>query len=294
MDIAPFLTKACAELEQTLKDLIPSIEGSLYSALFESAKYSLLAPAKRLRPLLVLAVVESYTASHHQALYPACALEMIHTYSLIHDDLPCMDDDDLRRGKPALHKAYPEWQALLTGDYLLTLAFEVLALAPNLDSEQKITLVRSLSRHAGAHGMIGGQLIDLQNEGRMLDWPTLEQMHEGKTASLIIAALEFGGIIAKAPQKDIATLKIAGSKLGIAFQLIDDVLDAIGQQEELGKPVGSDKEKKKATAVPLLGIEGVKAKANDLLAFAEEKLMQLSRPVPLLHSLFDQMVDRRK
>ena len=262
--------------------------------MFASARYSLLSPGKRIRPLLALAVAESYGVPLDHALHPACALEMVHTYSLIHDDLPCMDDDDLRRGKPSLHKIVPEWHALLTGDYLLTYSFEVLANAPHLDADQKLSMIRSLSSHAGAHGMIGGQMIDLHFEGQTADWNILEQMHRGKTAGLIIAALEFGGIIAKAPLSDISSLKKAGLNLGIAFQLIDDVLDCTSTQEELGKPIGSDKNKAKSTAVSLLGIPQAKEKAAVLLESAVKQLNKLSRPSPLLLALFDQMVNRRK
>lgn len=294
MDIDQFLAEAHKEIEKTLSKLVPPAPELPFAPLFESARYSLLASGKRLRPLLVLAVTESYGVSHKHALHPACALEMIHTYSLIHDDLPCMDDDDLRRGKPTLHKVYPEWHALLTGDYLLTYAFEVLAEAPHLTAEQKIALVRSLSSHAGSHGMIGGQMIDLLFEGKTIDWNILEQMHRGKTASLISACLEFGGIIAGAPPQDILTLKKAGADIGIAFQLIDDILDDTGTQEELGKPIGSDRENDKSTAVSILGIENALAKAHLLLQTAEENLSALSMPVPLLRALFDRMINRRR
>lgn len=294
MDIDPFLVNAREEIDKKLHELVPFLDELPYSSLFASARYSLLSPGKRLRPLLVLAIAESYGIPLSHTLLPACALEMVHTYSLIHDDLPCMDDDDLRRGKPTLHKIYPEWQAVLTGDYLLTYAFELLADAPHLSSEQRIALVRSLSSHAGAHGMIGGQMIDLIFEGQTIDWEILEQMHRGKTAGLIIAALEFGGIIAQASNQDIAALKKAGLGVGIAFQLIDDVLDYTGTQEELGKPIGSDRDNNKATAVSILGTQNALEKAELLLQSAEKSLSALSRPAPLLRALFDRMIKRRK
>ena len=288
-----FLSNARAKIEETLDTLLKLPNDLPYSSLFDSARYSLLSPGKRLRPLLVLAAAESYGALESHALHPACALEMIHTYSLIHDDLPCMDNDDLRRGKPTLHKVYPEWHALLTGDYLLTYAFEVLVRAPHLNAEQKIALVRCLSSHAGAHGMIGGQMIDLLFEGKTVDWGILEQMHRGKTASLITAALEFGGIIANAPAKDMDLLRQSGMAIGVAFQLIDDVLDYTGREEELGKTIGSDRENAKSTAVSLLGIQKAQEKADLLLQTAEESLKGLSCPHLLLHTLFTQMVNRR-
>lgn len=294
MEIGPFLVKASTQIEEKLAQLIPSQEREAYSALFASARYSLLSPGKRLRPLLVLAVAESYGASWDQALIPACAIEMIHTYSLIHDDLPCMDNDDLRRGKPTLHKVYPEWHALLTGDYLLTYAFEIVASAQNVSAEQKIALIRSLSHHAGASGMIGGQFIDLANEGKSVEWSLLEQMHRGKTASLIAAALECGGIVAHASHEEISLLTQAGLTVGVAFQLIDDILDETSTSEELGKSIGSDRKKQKATAISVLGIKQAQDVAEDLLKTAKRCLDALSRPTPLLRSLFEQMTHRRK
>jgi geranylgeranyl diphosphate synthase, type II len=294
MNIDLFLQSARAKIDERLPQLIAQSSDLPYAPLFSAARYALLAPGKRLRPMLVLAVAESYGIDQDHALVPACALEMIHTYSLIHDDLPCMDDDDLRRGKPTLHKVYPEWHALLTGDFLLTFAFEILSSAPFLDADQKLALVHSLSSHAGAQGMIGGQMIDLLSEGQSVDWKILEQMHRGKTAALITAALEFGGIISRVSPHDLNALQKAGSSIGIAFQLIDDVLDDTGVQEELGKTIGSDRGKDKATAVSLLGIEQAKVKADLLLQTAEENLSALSRPTPLLRALFDQMINRRK
>ncbi len=294
MDISLFQHNARAKIESQLQQLISQSNDLPYSPLFFAARYSLLAPAKRLRPMLVLAVCESFGIAQDHALIPACALEMIHTYSLIHDDLPCMDDDNLRRGKPTLHKVYPEWHALLTGDFLLTYAFDLLSSAPHLDAHQKLNLVHSLAKHAGAHGMIGGQMIDLLSEGQTIDWQMLEQMHLGKTSGLIIAALEFGGIISCVSLQDLDLLKQAGSAIGVAFQLIDDILDDTGTQEELGKTIGSDSKKAKATAVSLIGIDEARAKTEIFLQAAKENLNHLSSPAPLLNMLFDQMIYRKK
>jgi|HubBroStandDraft_4_1064222.scaffolds.fasta_scaffold47893_2 geranylgeranyl diphosphate synthase type II len=260
------------------------------SPLFSSTRYSLLAPGKRLRPLLLFAVCESFNTHQEIALIPACALEMIHTYSLIHDDLPCMDDDDFRRDQPSLHKAYPEWQALLTGDFLLTYAFEILSGAPDLDADQKLDLISSLAKRAGSEGMIGGQMIDLLSEGQKIDWEILEQMHLGKTSGLIIAALEFGGIIAQASSKDLDALRKAGAAIGIAFQLIDDILDHT-HTDRLARKLP---EREKTTAVALLGMEKAKEKAESFLRDAQEHLKSLSVETPLLHQAFNQMVHRSK
>ncbi len=294
MEIATYLENARNQIDAKLDALIKSSSEVPYSSLFDSARYSLSSLGKRLRPLLVLATAASYGVSLEIALIPACAIEMIHTYSLIHDDLPSMDNDDMRRGKPTLHKVFPEWQALLTGDYLLTYAFEVLANAPHLTAEQRIALIRSLSFRAGAHGMIGGQMIDLLSVGKEIDWDLLEKMHMGKTAALIVASLEFGGIIAGAPQSDLIALRKTGLAIGLAFQIVDDVLDYTSTEQELGKPIGSDREKSKATAVSLLGIDAAKEKAASLLRSADEHLCALSQTAPLIKALIDQMVHRRK
>jgi geranylgeranyl diphosphate synthase, type II len=292
MDNHAFFSSSRKQIEEKLDELLFCPSEVRFSALFSSARYSIAGPGKRLRPLLVLATAATYGISTDKAIIPACALEMIHTYSLIHDDLPCMDDDDLRRGKPALHKVVPEWQALLTGDFLLTYAFEILSNAPHLSAEQKVALIRSLSLHAGAYGMIGGQMIDLLCEGKNIDWDVLETMHLGKTASLIAAALEFGALIADAPTAEVALLKKTGLAIGVAFQLIDDVLDCTSTEEELGKPIGSDQKRAKATAVTLLGLDTARQKATELLDAAAIYLNTLSNPTPLIKSLFHQMVNR--
>ncbi len=241
----------------------------------EAAKYALFSGGKRLRPRLMLTVAEMYAAPIKSALIPACALEMVHTYSLIHDDLPCMDDDDMRRGKPTLHCAYPEWLALLTGDYLLTYAFELLSTAPALKPQTQLALTRTLANASGASGMIGGQWIDLISQDRAIDFTTLEKLHALKTAALLTAALEFGAIIAEAPAQDLLILKNAGRKIGIAFQIIDDLLD--GKQEQ---------------AIQVLGPQKAQAYAEELYHSAIAELQQLSVPAHQLESLFHKLVER--
>lgn len=201
-------------INATLDALIPHTD----SVLHQAARYSL-EGGKRLRPLLLLSVLESVGHPVESGLYPACALELIHTYSLIHDDLPCMDNDDFRRGKPTLHQAYPENLALLVGDFLLTYAFEVLSLSPDLDIESQLALVKLLSKAAGAQGMIGGQLLDITDSE---DW---ELQHEKKTGALITCAFLFGGKIAAVDQKILQQL---GMTLGKAYQLVDDLIDGDG------------------------------------------------------------------
>jgi geranylgeranyl diphosphate synthase type II len=183
----------------------------------EAARYAVLGGGKRIRPRLVMAAADLYGAPVEHSLFPACALELIHSYSLIHDDLPCMDNDDFRRGKPSLHKVYGEAHALLVGDFLLTLAFELLASSPYLTPLQRLQLVKTLAFRAGGDGMIGGQALDLAEH------PNTEEIHRKKTAALFIAACEFGGIIGD--HSDLDFLREFGENLGLAFQLLDDLVD---------------------------------------------------------------------
>lgn len=206
-------------IDKELEALVPA-SSPYYHSLLEGARYSLLAPGKRIRPLLTLRAAEALEkGSAKRALRPACALEMVHCYSLIHDDLPCMDDDDFRRGRPTLHKAYGEGLAVLVGDYLLTHAFDTLASAPSLSSEQKISLITALARAAGGDGMIGGQVMDIE-ENR-----NVRELHRRKTAALFRCALEFGGIVAHASEQTLAALARFGSQFGELFQVVDDILD---------------------------------------------------------------------
>jgi geranylgeranyl diphosphate synthase type II len=279
-------------IENRLNELIAEVPNLPYAHLFTAARYSLLSAAKRIRPLLLLATLRTFEAPLEAGIDPACALEMIHTYSLIHDDLPCMDNDDYRRGKPTLHKAFPESHAILTGDFLLTHAFGIICQAPHLTDGQKVALIQTISQYAGSHGMIGGQVIDLLSENSSIDWPTLEMMHYCKTACLIIASLECGAIIANASENDRKLLRSIGKKMGIAFQIIDDLLDVTGQFSQMGKLTGSDAHKHKATSVSVLGIPTSQHMAQELYQEAERELCFLTRPAPLLASLFQMLIHR--
>lgn len=280
-------------IEQRLREIIPVVN-SPHALLYQAARYSLLLPAKRFRPLLVLAVLDDFDSPIEWGIDPACALEMVHTYSLIHDDLPCMDNDDLRRGKPTLHKVYGEAEAVLAGDYLLTYAFEVLAQAPHLSSETKLRLIQLLSSRAGGEGMIGGQVVDILHEGKPIDAETLKLMFTKKTAALLATALEFGALIAGLNSDDQAHLQKAGFALGTGFQYIDDLLDVIGDEQELGKPVGSDQSKEKATALTLYSEEEVREKADACFSEALAELDLLSNPAPQLLELFKKCFYRSK
>ncbi len=209
-------------IDKRLTDLIPS-HSAAHDQLFAAARFAL-AEGKRLRPLLTLTVVNAYGLAIEKALTASCALELIHTYSLIHDDLPCMDDDDMRRGKPSLHKAFSESLALLTGDFLLTYAFEVIANDSSLGAPQQVALLKELAKAAGSEGMIGGQLIDLECN-QSINEDTLLLIQTKKTASLFAACLIFGGILCEVKEEEIAALRRIGISLGIAFQFTDDFLD---------------------------------------------------------------------
>jgi geranylgeranyl pyrophosphate synthase len=259
-------------IEKRLDELVAN-RSLPQKTLYEAARYSLLSTGKRLRPILTLASAETFGASSEIALDCACAIEMIHTYSLIHDDLPCMDDDALRRGIPTLHKVYSEGHAVLTGDFLLTFAFEVIANAPLLTAEQKLDLIKTLSIAAGGEGMIGGQVIDLSSEGKKIDWPLLEYMHISKTAALITAAVESGAIIGTASLEERASLKLFAQKLGLAFQILDDILDEESDAKE------------KTTAVSLLGKQEAQRLLETLSQSALVALSLLPRDTSQLREL---------
>ncbi len=243
-----------------------------HSIVLEAMSYSASAGGKRVRPLLVLAFCSLCGGKWEDALPFAAAIEMIHTYSLIHDDLPCMDDDDLRRGRPSCHIQFGEATALLAGDGLLTKAFEVLTWA-QLPPERIVRAVRLLAERSGIVGMIGGQELDLANEGKnSLPLSVLTKTDEKKTAALLIAACQLGIIAAGGSQEAMDAAEKYGYSLGIAFQIVDDILDVTSTSEALGKPIGSDAENAKPTYASLLGLDGAKKEAEKYTRYALEAL----------------------
>jgi len=275
------------KIELRLRELIPARDETI----FEAARYSLLSQGKRIRPLLALATTAVFGVDPHIALDAACALEMIHAYSLIHDDLPCMDNDDLRRGKPTLHKVYGDAMALLAGDYLLTYAFEVIANAQILGREQRVQIIKTVAMRSGAPGMIGGQAIDIESKGKEIDEETLLQMHYGKTSSLLTACLECGSLAAGYPSTPL--LQSIGKDLGLAYQFQDDVLDATSTTAILGKTAGSDSSKKKPTAVSIYGLAATQEKLQVLQKTLLEKLDQLPNKGAQLSILIQQILQRK-
>lgn len=234
------------------------------AGLYDAMGYSLLAGGKRVRPVLALEVCRMGGGEPELALPLGCAVEMVHTYSLIHDDLPAMDNDDLRRGKPTNHKVFGEATAILAGDGLLTHAFTVLAQAPGLSDSQRLAAVETLSRAAGPEGMVGGQALDMAGEGRPLDRTQVEQLQSLKTGALIRCAAHMGVIAAGGDADFSRAVDCYAQKLGLAFQVRDDMLDVEGTVQTLGKSIGSDAENEKVTFVDLLGLERCRAWVREL------------------------------
>ncbi len=257
----------------------------------DAMRYSLQNGGKRIRPVLVLEFCRLCGGDVIKALPFAAAIEMIHTYSLIHDDLPCMDNDDMRRGKPSCHKKYGEEFALLAGDALLTLAFETLVKADVSDS-QKVKAVKILSSHSGYQGMIGGQTVDLMSENKTISLERLKTMDNLKTGKLINCASLLGCTVAEADEAKIQAAKRFTSAIGLAFQIVDDILDVTSTAEKLGKPVGSDNENKKSTYVSILGLEKSKEYAEELTSEATEALSCFGEDADFLKNLALKLLER--
>jgi len=262
-DLSGYLKQTAAAVNEELDRLLPP-ETESPSGLHRAMRYSVFAGGKRLRPVLCIAACEACGGTQEQALQAACALELLHTYTLIHDDLPAMDDDTLRRGRPTCHIAFDEATAILAGDALLTLAFEVLASIP----QNGARLALELARAAGSRGVIGGQAEDIAAEGSPPEAARVEYIHRHKTAALIRAACVMGGLCAAADSRQLDRLAACGEAAGLAFQIIDDLLDESSTVEELGKDIGSDRSKKKMTWQAVHGIEAARNKASELTAAA--------------------------
>ncbi|WP_126427515.1 polyprenyl synthetase family protein [Brevibacillus marinus] len=289
-----YLQEKAALIEQHLRTALEREEVPV--RLYEAMAYSLLAGGKRLRPILVLAVLEALGKPVERGIPFAVALEMIHTYSLIHDDLPAMDDDDWRRGKPTNHKVFGEATAILAGDALLTRAFASIAEAylhhPEVKPEHVLRLIAELGRRAGAPGMVGGQMADMEGEGRSLDLTELEYIHRHKTGDLLVAALRGAAYLADASPELVEALTRYGMNIGLAFQIQDDILDVEGDTAQLGKTAGSDLARQKATYPALIGLEASKQKLAQLIAEAKEALTEAGLGDSMLMPLADYIMER--
>ena len=278
--------------EGLLRELkkVPAYDETLEKAM----EYSLMAGGKRLRPVLLMAAADAVGKDGAAFLTTGCAIEMIHTYSLIHDDLPAMDNDDYRRGKPTNHRVFGDGIAVLAGDALLTLAFEVMLRQEGAAPETLVTVVSEMSRAAGPYGMVGGQVLDLEGEGRRLDLAALRKIHMGKTGALFCAAIRSGAILAGAKEEELAALTLYAERFGLAFQITDDILDVTGDEAAIGKPVGSDVRNEKATYVTLTSLEEAKKLAEDAVEEAVAALDIFGERAAFLRDLALFLLGRKK
>ena len=277
-------------IEQINERLLEIIEEFGDSKVQEAMKYSLMAGGKRIRPVMMLQVIRSYDKNYQDYLDIACAIEMIHTYSLIHDDLPGMDNDDLRRGRKTCHKEFDEATAILAGDALLNLGVNIILQITSLDDSLKVQLTNLLYQASGINGMIYGQQQDLYFENRKADLSQLEDIHKHKTGELISVSMQMAACIAK--KSDLDAWKQLGFDLGLAFQIQDDILDVTGTTEELGKKVGSDLENHKSTYVSLIGVEASQKKIEELFQKCYEKIYAMQINHGLILELFIKILKR--
>jgi len=284
-----------ARLTDAVIDRLIRVPSGLEARVFEAMRYAALAPGKRLRPFLVLASAQLFAVVQRSALQAASAVELVHAYSLVHDDLPAMDNSDLRRGRPTCHKAFDDATAVLAGDALLTLAFEVLAQSDTHgDPAVRCELVAALAQAAGAGGMVGGQMIDLIAEHRPdLDMGAITRLQRLKTGALIAYACEAGAILGKSALEPRLALRAYAHDLGLAFQIADDLLDVQGSSGETGKPVGQDQAAGKATFVSILGVERARAQAQLLIAQAIRHLELFGEKADLLRQAARFVIERR-
>ncbi|MBJ7450394.1 MAG: polyprenyl synthetase family protein [Parachlamydiales bacterium] len=278
-------------IESTLQELT-TFQESPFDRLHQAARYSLFSSGKRLRPLLVMATQQACGGQEEMAIRSACALEMVHTYSLIHDDLPCMDNDDYRRGKPTLHKEYDEATAVLAGDFLLTYAFEVIATDSKLSDTKKSRLIALLAKSSGNNGMIGGQMLDLISENTQVNIQTLKQIHCMKTGALLNCSILFGAIISDVPDEILFKLEHFGQCMGLAFQIVDDVLDVTASLEKKCRVISSDTANQKSTYVSLLGLDGSKQAAQSLYKDALVTLDDIPISTQILKELASYIIER--
>lgn len=275
-----------------LKEL--GAETALVPRLAESMEYSLMAGGKRLRPILVMAAADAVGARGTDFVQAACGIEMIHTYSLIHDDLPAMDNDDYRRGKLTNHKVFGEALAILAGDALLTQAFEVILRQQGVSAQVLLEVLREMSIAAGPNGMVGGQVIDMLSEGKRISMEELRRMHMGKTGALFHAAIRSGAILGGASEAQLAALTTYADCFGLAFQITDDILDVVGDEDVIGKPVGSDERNEKSTYVTLTSLEEAKKLAADTVQQALDALEIFGDEAKFLRDLVKMLLERNK
>ena len=296
MELTAYFDRQTARVDQALDKFLPD-EVKMPHTLHKAMRYSIFAGGKRIRPVLILAACEAVNGHSEVAIPAACAMEMIHTYSLIHDDLPAMDDDDFRRGRPTSHKVYGEANAILAGDALLTEAFRLLTglTAESVVSpEIQLRVANIVARAAGSSGMVGGQIVDMESEGAgtEIDLPTLEYIHTHKTGALIKASIEVGALLGGSSDQEFKSLSRYGELAGLAFQIADDILDVVGDQNVMGKAVGSDEARGKATYVSLLGLSESRSRADELRVLALKSIGRLGNNAEPLRQMVNYIVER--
>jgi geranylgeranyl diphosphate synthase type II len=284
--------KAQQEIVDSALDSLLPAEDTRPATIHKAMRYSMFAGGKRLRPVLCLAAAEACSGEQKAALFPASAVEVMHTYSLVHDDLPCMDDDDLRRGRPTSHVVYGEGIAVLAGDALLTEAFTIVAQTPATERYNARDYVLELSETGGSKKLIGGQVLDLEGEGKDLNQEQLVHIHEAKTAALLCTSLRLGGMSANCTAEQLQALTDFGYNLGLAFQVIDDILDVTQTTEQLGKTAGKDESVDKSTYPAILGLEESKVEAARLTQLALDALKPLGEKASRLEQIARYMLER--
>ncbi len=294
VDIKTYLAKKRAAVDGALESMVPRSR-AYPPKVFEAMRYSLFAGGKRVRPVLAIASAEALGVRDAGFLPIASALELIHTYSLIHDDLPAMDNDDYRRGRPTCHKVYGDAIAILAGDGLLNMAFEALSDPRRLKAvpaKRLVGIIREVSRASGCVGMVGGQVVDMESEGKDVDLATLEYIHTHKTGALIRASVRVGALYAGASETRLRSLTLYGELIGLAFQIADDILDLTGTQEEIGKDVGSDLKKGKTTYPSFYGLEESRRRAREVTDRAVAALRAFDKKADPLRELAKYIVTR--
>lgn len=297
MDIKNYFNNKKLLVEDGLKQYMLREEGSLANHI-KAMRYSLFAGGKRVRPILCIAVAEALHNDPLPLLPVACALECIHTYSLIHDDLPAMDDDELRRGKPTNHVVFGEAEAILAGDGLLSFAFELMS-APDItehinNAKAQIKLLHCIAKAIGPLGMVGGQALDIDSEGKTISFDTLREIHSKKTGALITASVQAGAIASNATTKQFEDLTTYGENIGLAFQIVDDLLNVEGSAKQLGKAIGTDADRNKATYPAFFGLEETRKKAKEAVTIAISALADFDHEADPLRELAHYIYSRKK
>ena len=293
MEFKQCLKEKASFVEKVLKEYMPKEEG-YQKTVIEAMNYSLSAGGKRLRPILTLEACKIVGGNEDEAIPFAIAIEMIHTYSLIHDDLPALDNDDLRRGRPTNHKVYGEAMGILAGDALLNYAFEVmLAGSINKENPEKyLKAINEIAKGAGIYGMIGGQVVDVESENKQIEKEKLDYIHMNKTAAMMLGCMRAGATIGGANSEQMEEITKYAKNIGLSFQIVDDILDIVGDEAKLGKKVGSDIENHKSTYPSLLGLDKSKEIAHNLIDEAKKSIEKLSDDVDFLKGLAEYIIDR--